>query len=66
METVIMREPNTASVDFAAIPSHQQDAMCRTLICCISRWFEDPAVKADYENWKKRRESVVNHIETKK
>ena len=66
METVTMREPNTASVDFAAIPSHQQDAMCRTLICCISRWFEDPAVKADYENWKKRRESAVNHIETKK
>ena len=66
METVTMREPKTASVDFAAIPSHQQDAMCRTLICCISRWFEDPAVKADYENWKKRSEGAVHHIETKK
>lgn len=65
METVIMREPNTASVDFAAIPSHQTDAMCRTVIGAIARLFEDPAVQADYQKWKKEREAT-HHIQNKR
>ena len=45
----------TPAVAMDAMPEHQQDAMARTLISCISRWFDDPAVKADFERWKAER-----------
>lgn len=50
----IQQSENTAGM-IAAMPEHQQDAMARTLIGCISRLFEDPAIKADYEDWKNKR-----------
>lgn len=51
MKVVQTRTPGAVAVDFAAIPSHQSDAMCRTLIGCVGRLFENPAVMADYKRW---------------
>ena len=45
----------SAGVEIAAMPEHQQDAMARTLIGCISRLFENPDIKKDYERWKKEK-----------
>ena len=47
MKVVQTRTPGAAAVDFGAIPSHQSDAMCRTLIGCVGRLFENPAVTTD-------------------
>ncbi len=56
VKIVKTRKPEAVSVDFGAIPSHQNDAMCRTLTGCISRLFEDPAVQADYKCWQQERQ----------
>lgn len=37
-------------------PGNESDALCRTIISGMSRAFEDPAVMADYQNWKKQRQ----------
>ena len=55
MKAVGTRTPESVNADFGAIPSHQSDAMCRTLIGCVTRLFENPAIKADYERWKRER-----------
>lgn len=56
MKVVQTRTPGAAAVDFGAIPSHQSDAMCRTLIGCVGRLFENPAVMADYKRWQQERQ----------
>ena len=56
MKVVQTRTPGAAAVDFGAIPSHQSDAMCRTLIGCVGRLFENPAVTADYKRWQQERQ----------
>lgn len=55
MKVVQTRTPGAAAVDFGAIPSHQSDAMCRTLIGCVGRLFVNPAVMADYKRWQQER-----------
>lgn len=54
MQTQVYKNP-TPAIAMDAIPEHQQDAMARTLIGCITRMFEDPAVKADFDRWKANR-----------
>ena len=51
------------SVDLDAIPAHESDAICRTLIGPVSHLFDDPAVLADYKRWKqeRQREKEQNH-----
>ncbi len=56
MKVVQTRTPGAVAVDFGAIPSHQSDAMCRTLIGCVGRLFENPAVMADYKRWQQERQ----------
>lgn len=56
MKVVQRRIPGDVAVDFNAIPSHQSDAMSRTLIGCVGRLFENPAVMADYKRWKQERQ----------
>lgn len=56
VKVVQKRIPKTVDVDFDRIPSHQSEAMCRTLIGCVSILFEDQAIKADYERWKQERQ----------
>lgn len=55
MKVVQTRTPETVAVDFGAIPSHQSDAMSRTLIGCVGRLFENPAIMADYKRWQQER-----------
>ena len=56
MKVVQKRTPGAIAVDFGAIPSHQSDAMSRTLIGCVGRLFENPAVIADYKRWQQERQ----------
>lgn len=56
MKTVQSRVPDSVCVTFDTIPTHQSDAICRNLIGCVSRLFENPAVKADYERWRAERQ----------
>ena len=65
MKAVGTKTPENVAVDFAAIPSHQNEAMCRTLMGCLSRMFENPAVKADYERWKREREQNAAGVDKK-
>ena len=58
MQTQVYKN-QTPAVAIDDMPDHQQDAMARTLIGCISRWFDDPAVKADFERWKVERAQRV-------
>ena len=58
MKITKTRTPSEADVNLADIPEHQTDAMARTLIGCITRLFEDPAIKADYEHWKRERQTL--------
>lgn len=51
-----MKQHEATAVEIDAMPEHQQDAMARTLIGCISRLFEDPTVREDYERWKLSRQ----------
>lgn len=44
------------SVDLDAMPVHESDAICRTLIGSVSRLFDDPAILADYKRWKQERQ----------
>ncbi len=59
MKIVKTMAPNHVAVDFAAIPSHQSDAMCRILIGCVGRLFEDPAIQADYKRWQQERQQKI-------
>lgn len=56
MKIVKTRTPDHVAVDFAAIPSHQSDTMCRILIGCVTRLFENPAIQADYKRWQQERQ----------
>lgn len=60
VKIVKSRTPENVTVDIGAIPSYQSDAMCRTLIECISRFFENPVVQADYKRWKQERQQKMN------
>ena len=43
-------------IELDTLPENESDALCRTIISGMSRAFEDPAVMADYQNWKKQRQ----------
>lgn len=58
MKIAKARTPNTAEIVLADTPEHQQDAMARTLISCISRLFENPDIRADYERWKQLKKTI--------
>ena len=47
------------AVDFATIPEYTNDTMCRILIGCVSRLFENPDIRADYEQWKEKRKKNI-------
>lgn len=56
MKTVQSTTPAAVSVDLDAMPAHESDAICRTLIGCVSHLFDDPVVLADYKRWQKKRQ----------
>ena len=57
MEVLVANTPTPPTIDFDAIPQHDSDAMCRTLICTIDRLLQNPKIKADYDRWKRERDS---------
>lgn len=64
MKIVKTRTPEAVAVDTAAIPSHQSDAMCRTVIGGVARLFENPAVMADYKRWQQERQQKAKGANT--
>ena len=48
-------EANTVHIDINSMPQYLQEQWWRTIIGAVNRAFEDPAVQADFENWKKER-----------
>ena len=60
-----MVQHEASASTLAAMPEHERDAMARTLIGCISRLFENPDVKADYERWKTARKNTKDKKEKK-
>ena len=59
MKAVATREDTgNIAIDWELMPEHDRDAMCRTLIGCINRLFDDPKAREDYANWKKKREQT--------
>ena len=49
---VIGCTPSQVCVDINAMPDFESDRMCKTVISCVKRFFDNPAVRADYEAWK--------------
>lgn len=56
MKTVQSTTPVVVNVDLDAMPTHESDAICRTLLGCVSHLFDNPAVLADYKRWQKERQ----------
>lgn len=64
MKIVKSRTPEAVAVEVDALPAHTSDTMCRILIGCVDRIFQDPAVKADYERWKEERQRKMKGATT--
>lgn len=64
MKTVKSRTPEAVAVEFGEIPAHTSDTMCRILIGCVDRIFQDPAVKADYKRWQQERQQKAKGATT--
>lgn len=43
-------------IDINKIPEHDMDRLCRIIIEGARDYLSDPAVRADYEKWKQKRE----------
>lgn len=56
IKSVGTRTPESINIELEALPENESDAICRAIISGMSRVFEDPAIKADYQNWKKQRQ----------
>ena len=56
LKSVGSRTPQNINIELDTLPENESDALCRTIISGMSRAFEDPAVMADYQNWKKQRQ----------
>lgn len=56
---VISRMPAQVNVDINAMPQFEMDRMCRTIISGANRFFENPAVQADFAVWKAAREEAA-------
>ena len=50
-KVVVSMEPAAVNFNFDAIPKHEMDALCRTVIRSTTEAFKNPAVVAEYEQW---------------
>lgn len=57
-----MKQREASATTLEDMPEHQADAMMRTLIGCVSRLFENPDIKADYERWKRNKAEKEGRI----
>ena len=56
LKSVGSRTPQKINIELETLPENESDALCRTILSGMSRVFKDPAVIADYQNWKKQRQ----------
>lgn len=56
IKTVGTRTPENINIELNTLPENESDALCRTILSGAARMFEDPAIMADYQNWKKQRQ----------
>ena len=54
-----LRSGDGLRIDPDRIPDFETKAMCREIVAACKRLFEDPAVKADFEEWKKARQAAA-------
>ena len=59
MKQVKRRDPEHVAVNMDAIPEHEVDALCRTLISSVKGYFKDPAVQADFKRWQQERHQMA-------
>lgn len=59
LKSVGSRTPQNINIELDTLPENESDALCRAIISGMSRAFEDPAVMADYQNWKKQRQQSL-------
>ena len=59
MKQVKSRDPEHVAVNLDAIPDHELDALCRTLIGGVKELFKDPAVQADFKSWQLERQQKL-------
>ena len=62
MKAVQSRTPAAVSVSAEAMPQHEIDTVCRTVLGSATRFFNNPANVADYERWKKERQQKKEQI----
>lgn len=57
LKSVGSRTPQNINIELDTLPENESDALCRTILSGMSRVFEDPTIMADYQNWKKQKQS---------
>ena len=56
---IVSRTPEQVHIEINAMPQFEMDRMCRTIISGANRFFENPAVQADFAVWKAAREEAA-------
>lgn len=51
-KVIVTREP-LPTLDISKIPEHEVDHLARATLRAVTRYFEIPGVKEDYEKWLK-------------
>lgn len=64
MKKVKTRDPEHVAVNLDALPDHETDALCRTLIGGVKELFKDPAVQADFKRWQQERQQKLKGATT--
>ncbi len=44
--------PRNVKINLNEMPKYQTDAMCKTILGCAKRFFENPENRAEFERWK--------------
>ena len=59
MKKVKRRDPEHVAINMDAIPEHEMDALCRSVIQGAKKLFKDPAVQADFKRWQEERQQKL-------
>lgn len=56
-ESQVIESPSTsgAAINVDSIPQHEMDNLCRVVLRCAAEAFKNPAFRAEYEEWLKKR-----------
>lgn len=53
--TIVISNKESICVKPSDIPAHVADGFARATLRAVEKYFEDPAVMAEYEAWKSKR-----------